>query len=115
MCAAYPLSGNSAENALRMRSLHALGPVRSSFKDMDDEDEQSQVAALARQIRVELAARSMLHQDLADAIPVSHSTMSNYMTAQRSIPMPTFFRIAEVLEVEPSVLLQRASELPPDR
>ncbi|HEX9088661.1 MAG TPA: helix-turn-helix transcriptional regulator [Arthrobacter sp.] len=82
---------------------------------MDHDSTQAQVAALARQIRVELVSRSMLHQDLADAIPVSHSAMSHYMTALRPIPMPTFIRIAEVLGVKPSELLGRAAELPPER
>lgn len=82
---------------------------------MDDEHAQAQVAALARQIKVELVSRSMRHQDLADAIPLSHSAMSHYMNALRAIPMPTFIRIAEVLGVKPSELLKRASELPPER
>jgi transcriptional regulator with XRE-family HTH domain len=82
---------------------------------MNDEHGQSQVADLARQIRVECAARSMRHQDLADAIPISHSAMSHYMTALRPIPMPTFIRMAEVLGVKPSELIGRASELPPEQ
>lgn len=81
---------------------------------MTDET-QAVVASVARQIRVELAARSMQHHDLAEAVPLSHSAMSHYLTAKRSIPMPTFIRIAEILEMEPSEILGRAAELPAER
>jgi plasmid maintenance system antidote protein VapI len=65
-------------------------------------------AALAHQIRVELVDRAMEQQDLASKVGVNRVTMSNYMTGKRSIPMPVFFKISEVLGMSPQVLMQRA-------
>ncbi|WP_411709842.1 helix-turn-helix domain-containing protein [Arthrobacter sp. B10-11] len=65
-------------------------------------------ASLSRQIRVELTERDMDQADLAEAIGVERATLSRYMRGHRSMPMPTFFRVAEALAVSPHVLLQRA-------
>ena len=65
-------------------------------------------AALSTQIKVELAERDMDQKDLADAVGVERATLSRYMTGRRSMPMPTFFKVAEALGVTPQVLMQRA-------
>lgn len=65
-------------------------------------------AALAMQIKVELVERDMEQKDLADKVGINRVTMSHYMTGKRSIPMPTFFKVAEALEISPRVLMERA-------
>ena len=65
-------------------------------------------AALSTQIKVELADREMGQQDLADAIGIESATLSRYMTGKRSMPMPTFFAVAEVFGLSPRVLMERA-------
>lgn len=65
-------------------------------------------AALATQIKVELVERSMDQKDLADKVGINRVTMSLYMTGKRSMPMPTFFKVAEALGVTPQALMQRA-------
>lgn len=65
-------------------------------------------AALVTQIKVELVERNMDQKDLADKVGINAVTMSKYMTNKRSIPMPTFFKVAEALAVSPMALMQRA-------
>ena len=65
-------------------------------------------AALVTQIKVELVERNMDQKDLADKVGINAVTMSKYMTNKRSIPMPTFFKVAEALSVSPMALMQRA-------
>ena len=65
-------------------------------------------AALATQIKVELADREMEQRDLANAVGIESATLSRYMTGKRSMPMPTFFKVAETLGLSPQVLMQRA-------
>lgn len=65
-------------------------------------------AALIVQLRVELAERDMSQQELAAALDMPAGTVSRYMKGHRSVPMPTFFRIAEILGVPAKVLMERA-------
>lgn len=64
--------------------------------------------ALATQIKVELAERGLEQKDLADKVGINRVTMSHYMTCKRSMPMPTFVKVSEVLGLTPSGLMQRA-------
>jgi transcriptional regulator with XRE-family HTH domain len=64
--------------------------------------------ALATQIKVELVERSMDQKALAAAIGIESATLSRYMTGKRSMPMPTFFSVAEALGLSPRVLMERA-------
>ena len=65
-------------------------------------------AALATQIRIELAEREMEQRDLAAAVGIESATLSRYMTGKRSMPMPTYFKVAEVLGISPKTLMERA-------
>lgn len=65
-------------------------------------------AALIVQLRVELAERDMTQQDLAQALGVPAATLNRYMKGHRSIPMPTFFKIAEILGTTAKGLMERA-------
>ena len=70
-------------------------------------------AALATQIKVELADREMEQRDLANAVGIESATLSRYMTGKRSMPMPTFFRVAEVLGLTAQELMRRAEDRVP--
>lgn len=65
-------------------------------------------AAIRTQLRVELAARDMSQQEFAAALDMPSATLSRYMKGHRSIPMPTFFKMAEVLGVPAKDLMERA-------
>ena len=65
-------------------------------------------AALSTQIKVELAERAMDQKGLADALGIESATLSRYMTGKRSMPMPTFFKVAEAFGLSAQVLMQRA-------
>ena len=65
-------------------------------------------AALATQIKVELVERSMDQKDLAEAVGIERATLNRYMNGKRSMPMPTFFAVAEVFGISPRVLMERA-------
>ena len=64
--------------------------------------------ALAKQITIELVERDMDQKDLAAAVGIERATLNRYMTGKRSMPMPTFFKVAEVLGLSPQALMQRA-------
>ena len=65
-------------------------------------------AALSTQLRVELVERGMDQKDLAAALGIESATLSRYLKGHRSMPMPTFFRTAEVLGLSPRELMERA-------
>lgn len=65
-------------------------------------------AALATQIKVELAERDMTQKDLAEAVGVGRPAMNHYIKGHKSMPMPTFFRVAEALGLTAQELMQRA-------
>lgn len=65
-------------------------------------------AALARQIKVELAKRDMDQKDLAEAAKIERGTLNRYLKGHRSMPMPVFFRVAAALNVNPGELMERA-------
>ena len=64
--------------------------------------------ALSAQINIELAERDMTQKDLAEAVGVGRPAMNHYMRGHRSMPMPTFIRVAEVLGLSPQTLWARA-------
>jgi len=64
--------------------------------------------ALATQLKVELADRGMEQKELADQVGINRVTMSHYMTCKRSMPMPTFVKVAELIGLTPSALMARA-------
>lgn len=65
-------------------------------------------AALAKQIAVELVERDMTQKDLAEAVGIGRPAMNHYLKGHKSMPMPTFFKVAEALGLSPMVLMQRA-------
>lgn len=67
-------------------------------------------AAIRTQLRVELAARDMSQQEFAAALDMPSATLSRYMKGHRSIPMPVFFKMAEVLGVTAKVLMEQAED-----
>lgn len=67
-------------------------------------------AAVATQIKIELIERGMDQKALADAVGIERATLSRYMTGKRSMPMPTFCKVAEVLGLTPVALMQKADD-----
>jgi transcriptional regulator with XRE-family HTH domain len=65
-------------------------------------------AALAAQIKVELAEREMEQKALASALSIESATLSRYMTNKRSMPMHTFVKVAEAFGLSPYELMKRA-------
>ena len=65
-------------------------------------------AALATQIKVELAERDWTQKDLAEKIGIGRPAMNHYIKGHKSIPMPTFFAIAEAFGIAPKALMERA-------
>jgi transcriptional regulator with XRE-family HTH domain len=65
-------------------------------------------AALSTQIKVELVERDMTQKDLAEAVGVGRPAMNHYLKGHKSMPMPTFMKVAEVLGLTPVTLMARA-------
>lgn len=82
-------------------------PSGYKLDDMDTYGDRLE-AALAHQIKVELAERDMDQKDLAEAAGMERVTLNRYLRGHRAMPMPVFFKIAEALGVAPQVLMQRA-------
>ncbi len=82
-------------------------PYSTKVAHMDTYGERLEVA-LATQIKVELVEREMNQKDLAEAVGIGRPAMNRYMKGHQSMPMPTFFKVAEVLGLSPQVLMQRA-------
>lgn len=67
-------------------------------------------AALAKQITIELAERDMTQKDLAEAVGVGRPAMNHYLKGHKSMPMPTFLKVAEALGLTPPTLMQRVAD-----
>ena len=65
-------------------------------------------AALSTQIKMELAEREMTQKDLAETVGVGRPAMNHYLKGHKSMPMPTFFKVAEALGLTAQELMQRA-------
>lgn len=65
--------------------------------------------AIAKQIAVELVERDMHQGQLAIAVGTTPTNFSRYMNGRRSMPMPMFFKIADVLGIPADELLRRAA------
>jgi len=65
-------------------------------------------AALSTQIKVELVERDMTQKDLAEAVGIGRPAMNHYLKGHKSMPMPTFIKVAEALGLTPGALLGRA-------
>jgi len=70
-------------------------------------NEERMESALATQIKVELAERDLTQTDLAELVGVGRPAMNRYMRGKASMPMPTFFKVAEALSLSPAVLMDR--------
>lgn len=77
-------------------------------KPMETKYEKRLEAALAKQLKIELAERDWEQKDLAAAADMLPGTLSRYITGERSMPMPVFFKIAAALKLEPKALMERA-------
>jgi transcriptional regulator with XRE-family HTH domain len=65
-------------------------------------------AALATQIKIELVERDWDQKILAEAVGIERATLNRYLTGKRSMPMPTFFAVAEAFGLSPRELMTRA-------
>lgn len=65
-------------------------------------------SALATQIKIELVERDMTQKDLAEAVGIGRPAMNHYIKGHKSMPMPTFFKVAEALGLSAQTLMQRA-------
>jgi Predicted transcriptional regulators len=65
-------------------------------------------AAIAAQVRAEIAALGWKQADLANKAGVPTSTLGRYLKGERDIPFPTFAEMAHALGLSPHELASRA-------
>jgi transcriptional regulator with XRE-family HTH domain len=65
-------------------------------------------AAIATQIKAEMAARDLKQSDLVKATGIVSSTLYRYLSGQRDIPLPAFAEIANALGLSVMELAGRA-------
>lgn len=65
-------------------------------------------AAIATQIKAEMAAKDWKQADLSKATGIVGSTLSRYLAGGRDIPLPVFAEIANALDLSMIELAQRA-------
>lgn len=73
-----------------------------------NDDEANFLAAISKQIRVELEEHEMDQKDLAEAVGIGRPSLNRYMQGRQVMPMPVFFRIAQVFGLTPDALMERA-------
>lgn len=47
---------------------------------------------------------------MSKRLGIARSALDNYVTGKRSIPIPIAYQVAELLGIDPRVLIQRATE-----
>ncbi|MFL2002175.1 helix-turn-helix domain-containing protein [Microbacterium sp. A1-JK] len=67
-------------------------------------------AAIGRQIRAEISAAGQSILGVAKELGMARSTLDNYVNGKRDIPVPVAYQVAELLGLDPQVLIQRATE-----
>jgi plasmid maintenance system antidote protein VapI len=67
-------------------------------------------AAIGRQIRAEISAAGQSILGVAKQLGIARSTLDNYVTGKRDIPVPVAYQVAELLGLDPQTLIQRATE-----
>jgi len=65
-------------------------------------------AAIAKQIKAEMAVKDWKQADLSKATGIVGSTLSRYLAGGRDIPLPAFLEIANALGLSIGELAQRA-------
>jgi transcriptional regulator with XRE-family HTH domain len=65
-------------------------------------------AAMAVQIKAEMAARDWKQADLANASQIPTSTLHRYLSGARDIPLPVFAEISKALGLSMIELASRA-------
>ena len=73
-----------------------------------DNEEARFLAAISKQIRIELEEHDMDQKDLAEAVGIGRPTLNRYMQGHQVMPMPVFFRVAAALGLSPDALMTRA-------
>jgi transcriptional regulator with XRE-family HTH domain len=66
-------------------------------------------AAIATQIKAEMAAKDWKQADLAKAAGIAHNTLSRYLNAGRDIPLPVFLDLCQALGLPINELIARAN------
>lgn len=71
-------------------------------------NEELMIRALSTEIRMGLVSKGWNQQDLAEMVGITRESMSRYLSGKKSMPMPTFFRVADAFGVSPRELMYRA-------
>lgn len=67
-------------------------------------------AAIGRQIRAEIGAAGSSISAVARELGIARSALDNYVTGKRAIPIPIAYQIGEILDVDPQLIVRRATE-----
>lgn len=65
---------------------------------------------VAAELRAERGRKQFTYDAIAEGVDVAQSTIINYLQGKREIPLGTFVKICEVLNVDPAVIITRADE-----
>lgn len=66
------------------------------------------LAAISKQIRIELEEQEMDQKGLAEAVGIGRPSLSRYLQGHQVMPMPVFYRVAAALKLSPDELMSRA-------
>lgn len=84
------------------------GVAQATKVDRMNNEEATFLAAISKQIRVELEEHEMDQKDLAEAVNIGRPTLNRYMQGHQVMPMPVFYRVAAALKLSPDELMARA-------
>ena len=71
-------------------------------------------AALATQIRVDLAARDWTQKDLAEIVGVTRETFNKYMKGKTPMPSHVLFAVARAFGQSPSAFMKQVESRIPE-
>jgi len=70
----------------------------------------SDISAIMAQIRAEAAVANVSIVELAKSSNTARSSLDKYLRGQRQMPLDVLYRICQVLNIEPIVIIERARE-----
>lgn len=67
------------------------------------------IPAIAAEVRTQAAFDRVQHKALAERSGIPYSTLRRYLSGDRDIPVTSLIAICEALNVDPGLILQRAT------
>lgn len=75
-----------------------------------DDESRSFNSAVGSQLRAEASAQRISVSRLADLMGMHRTTLNRYLEGERDIPVKVIYAAADVLNLSPEIIVERATE-----